>query len=214
MATVPDINPTRSTPAWRQKLAAFWRWWTGELSAAMPERLAALRGGARVPVIALEDEDLVLVEPRAAAGPDSRVALQTLDPARRRPAALALLERGGESRGRVRLCLGAHEALVRRTTLPAATEENLRQVLAFEMDRLTPFRVDDVYFDHRVVSRDAAAATIGVLVAVARREIVDARIASVRALGLNLQGVTVREELAAGSAALDLMPSEQRGARE
>jgi len=120
MATVPDINPTRATPAWRQKLAAFWRWWTGELSAAMPERLAALRGGARVPVVALEDEELVLVEPRVAAGPDSRVALQTLDPGRRRPAALALLERAGESRGRARLCLGAHEALVRRTTLPAA----------------------------------------------------------------------------------------------
>ena len=60
--------------------------------------------------------------------------------------------------------------------MPAATEENLAQVLSFEMDRLTPFRADEVYFDHRVVGRDAAAATLAVLVAVARRDIVDSRV--------------------------------------
>ena len=42
--------------------------------------------------------------------------------------------------------------------MPAATEENLPQVLSFEMDRLTPFRSDEVYFDHRVVGRDRAIA--------------------------------------------------------
>ena len=214
MATLPDTASASTPPAWRQRIAAFWRWWTGELVAAMPERLAAMRGAARVPVVSLENEDLILVEPRNLAGPDARVALQTLEPGRRRAAVTAMLERSGESRARARLVLAPGEALVRRTTLPAATEENLRQVLAFEMDRLTPFRVDDVYFDDRVLARDAAAGTISVLVAVARREIVDARIASLRALGVNVQGVTVRDDLAAGPASLELMPSEQRGARE
>ena len=57
---------------------------------------------------------------------------------------------------------------MRRVTMPAATEENLRQVLGFEMDRLTPLRADEVYFDYRVVSRDAAAGQIAVQLAVAR----------------------------------------------
>ena len=214
MALAPDLDETRSVPAWRVKLAAFWRWWTGELAAAMPERIAALRGAGRVPVVALEGEELVMVEPRSAIGPDSRVALETLDAPRRRAAVQAMLERAGEARARIRACLAPGEALVRRVTLPAATQENLRQVLAFEMDRLTPFRVDDVYFDQRVLGHDAAAGTISVLLGVARREIVDRRIEALRALGLDVQGVTVREDLAAGSGSIDLMPTEQRGARE
>jgi len=201
-------------PAWRQKLASFWRWWTDELAQVAPERFASLRGVARVPQLALEGDDLVLVEPRSAAGSDARVALATLDPQRRRLAVRSLLERVGETRGRARVSLSHDEALVRRVTMPAATEENLRQVLGFEMDRLTPFRADDVYFDYRVTSRDSAAGTLGALLAVARRDLVDARVEMLRSLGLSVQGVTVRDEAAHAAAPLDLLPSEQRGERE
>src|SRR5207253_938956 len=106
----------------------------------MPERLSALGGAGRVPVVAVEGDDVVLVEPRAAAGPDGRVALQTLDAARRRAAVVAMLERAGEVRDHARLCLASNVAMVR--------------------------------------------------------------------------GVTLRDDLSAGAAALELMPSEQRGPRE
>jgi len=214
MAAVPDISQSRAVPAWRLKLAAFWRWWTGEISHLVPERFAGLGGAGRVPVIAMEGEEVVLVEPRSGVGPDSRADFTGLDEARRRDALRALLERAGESRARARVCLEPGEALVRRVTMPAATEENLRQVLAFEMDRLTPFRAEDVYFDYRVLSRDAAAGLLAVQLAVARREVVDARVEKLRALGASVQGVTVREDLADGGAYLDLLPSDQRGEGE
>lgn len=214
MASVPEIPQRRAVPAWRQKLAAFWRWWTGEIAQLVPERFAGLGGAARVPVLALEGDEVALVEPRSAVGPDTRLALAGLDEPRQRAALRALLERAGESRARARVCLEAGEALVRRVTMPAATEENLRQVLAFEMDRLTPFRAEDVYFDYRVLSRDAAAGQLAVQLAVARREVVDARVERLRALGASVQGVTVREDLAQGGANLDLLPTEQRGERE
>src|SRR4051812_11639925 len=123
MALAPDLDMTRSPPAWRVKLASFWRWWMAELAAAMPERIAALRGAGRVPAVAQEGDDLVMVEPRSAVGPDARVALETLEASRRRAAVQAMLERAGESRSRVRACLPTTEALVRRVTLPSATEE-------------------------------------------------------------------------------------------
>jgi len=71
-----------------------------------------------------------------------------------------------------------------------------------------------VYFDYRVVSRDATAAQVSVQLAVARRDLVDARVEQVRALGASVQGVTVRDEVANAIAPLDLLPSEQRGERE
>jgi general secretion pathway protein L len=87
-------------------------------------------------------------------------------------------------------------------------------VLGFEMDRLTPFRAEEVYYDHRVLGRDAAAGTIDVLLAVARREIVDARLAQMRELGVSVQGVQVREDAPRAGPALDVLPTGQRGERE
>jgi len=37
MAEAHDIRPV---PRWRQQLAAFWRWWTGELALLLPDRFA------------------------------------------------------------------------------------------------------------------------------------------------------------------------------
>jgi len=210
MAATPEAF-ARPVPPWRHKLAAFWRWWTGELGVMLPERLAR---GTRVPVVAFEGDDVVLVEPRSAAGPNARVAVSTLEPGPARAAIRQMLERAGETRGRARLRLPREQALVRRVTMPAATEENLSQVVAFEMDRLTPFRADDVYFDHRVVSRDAGAGQILVEVAVAPREVVDAAVARMGELGTSLQGVPVGDEASPGSGTLDLLPTERRGERE
>jgi len=211
MATLPEMS-ARRVPAWRQQLAAFWRWWTGELIALVPERLASLGGAARVPLVSLTANELVLIEPASALGPDSRVDFAVLDEAARRDATRRLLEHAGETRSRVRLCLEPAEALVRRVRMPAATEENLRQVVAFEMDRLTPFRADDVYFDCRVLSRDAAAGMIVVQLALARREIVDAKLQRLRALGTEVTGITVRDERGQ-PADLELMPSDAMAGR-
>ncbi|MGZ5081922.1 MAG: pilus assembly protein PilM [Usitatibacter sp.] len=212
MAANPEFTSTRATPAWRQKASAFWRWWTGEIARLVPERLSMLHGRTRAPMLALEGDGVTLVEPKIAG--DSRADLALLDEARRKAAVRALLERAGETRGRARLGLAHDDALVRRVTMPAATEENLRQVLAFEMDRLTPFRADEVYFDYRVISRDAAAGQILVQLAMARRELVDSRVQALRALGASVQGVGLRDDAGAGYAPLDLLPSEQRGERE
>ena len=209
MATNPEFGSARPPAPVRQKLSAAWRWWSGEIARLLPERFSMLRGGARVPMVLLEGDDVLLASPPPGGG-EARTILGPLDDARRKVALRALLERAGETRGRARLALGQGEALVRKVTMPAATEENLRQVLAFEMDRLTPFRAEEVYFDYRVLSRDAATGQLLVQIAVARREVVDARVQALRALGANVQGVAVRDE-AGHAAALDLMPAEQRG---
>jgi general secretion pathway protein L len=214
MAATPDFGTARGKPDLRQKLATFWRWWTTEISRLLPEQLSLLRAGAGAPLLAVEGDEVLLLDQQGAAPPDRRVLAAALDEARRKSAVRSLLERAGETRGRARVALGREEALVRRVTLPAATEENLSQVLAFEMDRLSPFRAEEVYFDHRVVSRDATAGQIVVELAMARRDLVDARVQQLRAMDVSVQGVSLRDDAARGAEAFDLLPSEQRGARE
>jgi len=205
------VTPDRIVPPWRQKAITFWRWWTGELAQLLPDRLAA---STRVPVLCFIDGDLVLVEPRSAVGSEARVAVSTLEPAVARAAVRDLLVAAGETRAFARLRLRPDQVLVRRVTMPAATEENLAQVVAFEMDRLTPFRADDVYHDERVLSRDPATAQVVVQLAVARREVVDAAVNAARDLGVNVRGVLVPESAAPGAGGLDLLPSEQREERD
>ena len=213
MASTPDTTAAvPREPLWRQKANAFWRWWSAELLQLVPERFA-LHGAERTPLLSMDGERLVLVDPRPGASEQS-ADLAGLDPARRKAAVRGLLERAGETKMRARAVLGPQEALVRRVTLPAAAGENLRQVLGFEMDRLTPFRAEEVYFDHRLVSRDAGAGQLALQLAVARREVVDARVEALRALGVSVQGVTLREQPGQGPAAFDLLPSEQRGERD
>lgn len=209
MASITN-DAARPVPPWRAKLERFGRWWWGQLAGLTPGL-----GAARLPLVALEGDTVALLDPQPADGKAGASAdVAGLDPARASAAVRALLERAGESRGRARLALDARHALVRRVTMPAATEENLGAVLGFEMDRLTPFKAEDVYHDYRVVGRDAAAGTIAVVLAVARRDVVDACVARMRELGVSIQGVAVADDARGPGAALDVLPSAQRGEGE
>jgi general secretion pathway protein L len=210
MAAMPDTQGPRGSG----RGGDFWRWWRSEIVRLLPERFALLGGAASLPLLLLEGDEVDALDATTSHAGENRATLTGLDEPRRRAAVRGLLEQLGETRGRARGALRHDEALVRRVTLPAATEENLAQVLGFEMDRLSPFKADEVYFDQRVVSRDSANGNIVVELAVARRETVDARVRELRALGVSVQGVAMRDETRRSLEAFDLLPSEQRGERE
>lgn len=71
---------------------------------------------------------------------------------------------------RVQLMLPATALMVQRLTLPLAAVGKLRTVLAFEMDRYTPFNAAQLYFDARILSRDKSQAQV-LLVAVLRERL-------------------------------------------
>lgn len=68
------------------------------------------------------------------------------------------------------LKLPASWVLRKRVSLPAAAKENLRQVLGFEMDRLTPFALDQVYFDYQVEEATGEGEVLAIDVAVVTRK--------------------------------------------
>jgi general secretion pathway protein L len=88
----------------------------------------------------------------------------------------------------VTLVLPRSVALTKRLWLPAAAESALPDVLRHELDRLTPFPIDEIVFDHHVRSR--ATDKIEVDVVVARRDALAAALASIERLGLRATAVT------------------------
>jgi general secretion pathway protein L len=75
-------------------------------------------------------------------------------------------------------------ALIRDLTLPQAAEENLREVVGFEMDRYTPFQVVDAYYDFRIVERDRLAQQLRVKLVTVPRTLLDGWLERVRELGV------------------------------
>jgi general secretion pathway protein L len=62
-------------------------------------------------------------------------------------------------------------ALTRELELPAAARENLREVLGFEMERRTPFRVDEVHFGFSAASAPDESERIAVRLCVIPRRV-------------------------------------------
>jgi len=112
--------------------------------------------------------------------------------------------------------LSATQALRRTVTMPLATERNLRAVLAFEMDRYTPFKADHVYYDFAVLARDADKRTLQVALTLVPRKEVDPLVQALRGWGLEptsleVHGGDLVNHAAGGATGLNLLPAAQRG---
>jgi len=188
---------------WRQRLRdaanrvglpRFWRWWIGELTPLLPSasRIAFQRRFVR-PVIEFADGEVVFWRPEFGVGP-TRLAIAekvsltgdaaaVLAAGRAAVARLAADASGGLAAPKVVIALSSRQVLRKELTLPAAVEENLAQTLAYDLDRHTPFRPEQLYFDAVVVSRDAAKKTLRVDWAAALRSIVDDACKQVEAWG-------------------------------
>ncbi len=168
----------------RVGLPRFWRWWMGELAPLLPSasRIAFQRRFVR-PVIEFADGEAVFWRPEFGVGPTRLViaekvsltgdAAAVLAAGRAAVARLAADASGGIAAPKVVIALSSRQVLRKELTLPAAVEENLAQTLAYDLDRHTPFRPEQLYFDAVVVSRDAAKKTLRVDWAAALRSIVD-----------------------------------------
>ena len=188
---------------WRQRLRdaanrvglpRFWRWWIGELTPLLPSasRIAFQRRFVR-PVIEFADGEAVFWRPEFGVGPTRLViaekvsltddAALVLAAGRAAVARLAADASGGLAAPKVVIALSSRQVLRKELTLPAAVEENLAQTLAYDLDRHTPFRPEQLYFDAVVVSRDAAKKTLRVDWAAALRSIVDDACKQVEAWG-------------------------------
>lgn len=146
--------------AWRENLKqlmspiapggqGFWTWWRRSLLAWLPLRWQVLLGVA---------EARLLLWPQADGLQVTRIMQDRLDPIGHvsGPVSVAALEALAGARLSAlprHWLLPPQAALRRRLRLPAAAEARLRDVVGFEIDRQTPFTLQQVYYDVRVCAR-------------------------------------------------------------
>lgn len=122
------------------------------------------------------------------------------------------MQRSGESIADLVALLPRGEMLERHLSLPMAAEENLAQVIGFELDRQTPFRADQVRYDFRVSRRDAVAKLLHVDVLLAPRARADALMAPLTAAGLPMHALD-GESRQGGRLGFNLLPIDARATR-
>ncbi len=89
------------------------------------------------------------------------------------------------------LILPVDKVLIKELTLPLATEENLREALSFQIDRQTPFNVDQVCYDCQVTSRDTSTQTLSVSLIMAPRDVTNELLDCLAKNGLSPDRVSV-----------------------
>jgi general secretion pathway protein L len=143
------------------QLRLFFSWWGEELTSLLPESLLSLFRNGRPVQLFYADETLRLVNHGKTGEEVHNNFLNGIDfedPDQKRVLAGA---------SEIRLCLEKKKYLIKKVSLPIETEENLREVLSFEMDRQTPFKADQVYYDYVILGRDKQARTLEVILILA-----------------------------------------------
>ena len=160
--------------------------WRGQLGACLPRDLRALLFG---------HDRRLLVSP---AGAEARLDLAedealrhlgTLNLAGPGPLPAAAAGQRGLSL-RTQLLLPPPLVLRRSLTFPIQVRENLQQVIRYEMDRLSPFPADQVYFDTRVEGNSPSGDRILVELALCRRDGVEPWLQRLREAGSTVEQVT------------------------
>lgn len=109
------------------------------------------------------------------------------------------------------LLLDASQVLRRVLTLPASAEPRLREVLTHEIDRQTPFSIEQVSFESRVLSHNAASRQLRVELVVVPKTQLEVALSTLGPMARGLAGIDV-VDTQGGRVGVNLLPAMQRRA--
>jgi general secretion pathway protein L len=152
----------------------FFRWWLSEMVTLLPANVKRFmrQRGHRL-VIDFTANNIEIIECRGQHENDlGQYALEqngSVLPEVVRPQLDELDMDGTE----VVIRLPENKVLCKTLTLPLEAEENLREVLGYEMDRQTPFKAEQVYYDYQVTARQSELGQLTVQMIVVPRGLLE-----------------------------------------
>ncbi|WP_376692654.1 PilN domain-containing protein [Wenzhouxiangella sp. EGI_FJ10409] len=167
-------------------LPGFLKWWRGELAGLFPQGLRRRMIPPR-PVLWLlpEAEGRKFTVWQGGEAPEQRDTFGAgEDAGLLRDRWQELVDGFEDGQPEVRLCLPLEDTLRCPVELPLAVEANLSESLRYQLDQLTPFSADQVYFDYAIAERDAQHGRLNVDLRLATRARVDALRERLAAIGI------------------------------
>jgi general secretion pathway protein L len=183
----------------------FLGWWRDELRGLLPERgLAVFAGPERTAVLTHVEGGFQITEAgagRRQAGAAGQAPVISRAQALSKLADMA--EAGTATAAGIRVPLS--QCFVRRVELPAAARSDVRQILNFDLERATPFRLKDVYTAHVVEGEAGGKGKLRVSQMVAKREAIDPLVADVEATGLEVAFVDCWQDQPSAGLGVDFL---------
>jgi Tfp pilus assembly protein PilN len=102
-------------------------------------------------------------------------------------ALVSLLPHINTARDQVYVCLPQEQTVVQQVLLPLAAEDNLQQVLEYEIERQLPFKREQIYYDFLPAGRKGDRLCV-YLFAIAKKNL-DAVLAALESIGIKPRGV-------------------------
>jgi general secretion pathway protein L len=205
MATASAQTLERAKLAWRRSpLPGFLRWWGDELTALLPAGVRAwVRRGPDVLWLGEVDGNAAIRRARTGA---TLASIAPGLPMEVQRAEFARACAGIDPDDRCRLLVvPASRVLYRRLVMPAAAAADPRRVVGYELDRQTPFKPEQVYYDVGVSADAAPAGQVALDLYVAPKAEIDPLLERFNAIGAQPDAVDV--QTADGTlAGIDLMP--------
>ena len=195
-------------------LGQLFDWWRTELTNLVPERMRRKFADSSEHLILIIAHDRIDLFFETGRRLQSLGSLRRDDGERLKNEFRGLLDKrrlaGPIASGRVVTGIRLRPDQALRTTieLPIAAEQNLMEVISFELDRHTPFRADQVYFASRIVERKTSLHLLRVDIAVALRSTITELMAAARGLDLVPGRVDVAADDGIHAASGNLLPAE------
>lgn len=97
----------------------------------------------------------------------------------------------GEIKGRseIDLVIPKSWVVLKTAEFPITVKENLDNVISYEMDRLTPFNIQDVFFDYNIIKEEGGR--LSILVALAKKDTLYPYIEALQAKGIRIGKINV-----------------------
>ena len=182
----------------RQLFSRFMTWWLHELSILIPVSVRHWYfGRGNVLTVTLEAEGLVFQKLQLTSLNEiGRIDLKDVANDQRKGVTQRCLDQITNGKTyRLYLCLPPDRMLRKQLRLPIAAEENIRQTLAFELDRQTPFKPDQLYFDYKVIDRLQDEQLLLVELIVLPKDIVEDHIRQAAVLGLPITAAVLAQDI-------------------
>jgi general secretion pathway protein L len=162
----------------------FFPWWKKELSFLLPEKIKQLVN---------EQKGVIIINPK---GHQLIITyhcnelvehLVTLDREAKKFTLQSLYDKDERLvKAPIILRLSEQDAIQKVLSLPIAAKENINQVVAYELDRYTPFKAAQVYFAVKTLSGVNEPGQLNVMLVLTTKELLDGLYEDVKAMGISL----------------------------